>query len=515
MQFIVQADGQPVHVGSEALVLEAGDWDDFGFRTSFTLWYRNSTDLRNLGYVKVAVAGQERGPHPFQHGTYDGPPAGQIFSLGLSDGYYDNIRKLGSEKRVEILHILGDLAYNLDRFEEAKAHEVVRRSLLRVVEEQTVRVQFNRIARGGVRLSEYRFSYVGPSQDSDDCLRFDVTPDTRPSSNVHVIIGRNGVGKTHLLRRLASAVVRPDLHEQFGRVTMSPTSTSPVGERFVNVVSVTFSAFDPFTTVETLGRPGAPLPPNAVAYTYVGLHRSARTTGGLETPQHERLRSDFRDAIAYVRQSRNFSSWRRAVLTLGRDPQFGGSAIASYAGNMRAGMKIMNSHLDDLSDAFGRLSSGHAMVVLTMTELVGRVAEQSLVLVDEPETHLHPPLLASFVQTISDLLTERNGVAVIATHSPVVLQTVPRSCVYKLIRHGEASRAERPQIETYGENVGVLTHEVFGLEVMRSGFYSEIADAVAQRDSYEEVLAHFGGNLGGEAKGLVRILLSEKRDGLL
>ncbi|WP_030873591.1 AAA family ATPase [Streptomyces sp. NRRL F-2747] len=510
MQFIIQPFGQPVHVGAEAVVLEADGWDDMGFRTTFNLWYRNPTDLRNLGPVKVAWVGQERGPNPLQPGVYTGLPEGEVFSLGQSDIYYDNIRKLGSATRTAILHGLGDLAFDLDWFDAAQAHEVTRESLLRMVDEQTVRVQYHRIARGGVRLSEYRFSYLGPGQDPDSEISFHVRPETRPSSNIHVLVGRNGVGKTTLLRRLAGAVVHPDLHEMYGRVTMAPTSTSAAGERFVNVVSVTFSAFDPFATMQAPGRPGVPLPPNGVAYQYVGLKASTERTGGLETTQHERLCSGFHDALVRALESGRIWAWCDAMKTLSRDPRFADTAIAAYAEELRAGSRIMKSHLDALRQAFEKLSSGHAIVVLTLTELVGLVVEQSLVILDEPETHLHPPLLASFVQALSELLTDRNGVAVIATHSPVVLQTVPRSCVYKLIRHGETSRAEQPQIETYGENVGVLTHEVFGLEVMQSGFYKDVTDAVERFDSYEDVLAHFSGQLGSEAKGLVHVLLADK-----
>lgn len=157
------------------------------------------------------------------------------------------------------------------------------------------------------------------------------------------------------------------------------------------------------------------------------------------------------------------------------------------------------------------MSSGHAIVLLTITKLVELVAEQSLVLFDEPEAHLHPPLLSAFVRALSNLLTHRNGVAIVATHSPVVLQEVPQSCVWKINRPG--GRPRRPRIETFGENVGVLTHEIFGLEVRESGFHAEIEKAVQEMASYEEVLAHFGGQLGGEAKGLVRILLADKAAG--
>ncbi|TDC76123.1 AAA family ATPase [Streptomyces hainanensis] len=507
MKFIVLPQGTPVRSGPEAVVLVADDWDDFGFRTSYTLWYRDPLTQTNLGFVKVAVAGQEDGPSPIRAGVYDGSPPGELFSLGQSDLYYDNIKKLGHGRREEILRGLSDVAYNPDLLEAAMQYPVTRSSLLRTVEEQTVRAQFNRIARGGVRLTEYWFRYMAPGHGTESTLDFKVDPDSRPSNNIHVLIGRNGVGKTTLLRNLAAAVVWPGRHAEFGRVDVLPTSTSSVGERFVNVVSVTFSAFDPF--VEVIEESD----PRAVKYTYVGLQSTS--LDDLPTDTQQRLQAAFVAGVHAVINSRELMRWRDAMMLLSRDSQFADSAIAAYARDIRVGMEITESHVRDLTSAFGRMSSGHAIVALTMTQLVHLVAEQSLVLVDEPEAHLHPPLLASFMQALSNLLAARNGVAVVATHSPVVLQTVPQSCVYKLIRQGESSRVERPLIETYGENVGVLTHEVFGLEVMESGFYAEIGRAVAALDSYEEVLAHFDGKLGGEAKGLVRILLAEKTDGPL
>ncbi|MDT9120903.1 AAA family ATPase, partial [Escherichia coli] len=85
-----------------------------------------------------------------------------------------------------------------------------------------------------------------------------------------------------------------------------------------------------------------------------------------------------------------------------------------------------------------RMSSGHAIVLFTITRLVDVVGEKSLVLFDEPEVHLHPPLLSAFLRTLCDLLDARNGVAIIPTHSPVVLQEVPKSCMWKVLRSREA-----------------------------------------------------------------------------
>jgi hypothetical protein len=100
---------------------------------------------------------------------------------------------------------------------------------------------------------------------------------------------------------------------------------------------------------------------------------------------------------------------------------------------------------------------------------------------------------------------DRNGVAIVATHSPVVLQEVPNECVWILSRSGHSARADRPESETFGENVGVLTREVFGLEVVQTGFHRMIAEAI-ETQTYDQVVNLFGNRLGGEARALARAL---------
>lgn len=143
-----------------------------------------------------------------------------------------------------------------------------------------------------------------------------------------------------------------------------------------------------------------------------------------------------------------------------------------------------------------------------MTRLVETVEERTLVLLDEPEAHLHPPLLSAFIRSLSDLLTDRNGVAIIATHSPVVLQEVPRGCVWKLQRFGSEAKAERPEIETFGESVGTLTRDVFGFEVTESGYHTMLQREVAKGWPYEMVVQAFSNQLGDEAKAIARALVA-------
>ena len=145
-----------------------------------------------------------------------------------------------------------------------------------------------------------------------------------------------------------------------------------------------------------------------------------------------------------------------------------------------------------------------------MARLIDLVEEKTLVLMDEPEEHLHPPLVSAFIRALSNLLMFSNGVGIIATHSPVIVQEVPKKCVWILRRAGYELIWERPQIETFGENIGVLTSEIFGYEVANSGFHTMIQEAVSKKSTYKGALKSFDGELGNEAKTILRSLMYEK-----
>ncbi|MFF3060148.1 ATP-dependent endonuclease [Streptomyces sp. NPDC057909] len=516
MQVVVQPDRHfPSGHGPRAAILVPDSWNDRGYHTTYDLWFRPDDDAMpvEIGRVKIAHADQEPGPSPLPAGTFESLARvgdGRWFSLGQDDMYYENVRKLDSSAST-VYGLLNDLAFTSnpqhvpewagERLDTARFHPVTKDSLLRSIEEQTVRGQFHRIAMGGPRLTTYQFDFT-PAPGTEP-LKFRVRPHSNPPSNIHVLVGRNGVGKTRLLRGLAQAVVHPNQPGTAGSVAIVPSDIAADNHGFVNVVSVTFSAFDRLTN-------SADAPAQTAAgHVHIGLNKGGRTPN---TEAEGDLAQEFVDSLREVLASLKADLWFQCLDMLGRDPHIADLPIRHLAAEL-----LDLDHEDekqereqDLLQAFDELSSGHAIVLLTITKLVEHVAERSLVLIDEPESHLHPPLLASFIQTLSHLLTNRNGVALIATHSPVVLQEVPRSCVLKLSRNGDHSRARRPRIETYGENVGVLTHEIFGLEVMQSGFYSEIEKAVEEFDTYDEVLDHFGRQLGDEAKGLVRILLADK-----
>jgi AAA domain, putative AbiEii toxin, Type IV TA system len=490
------------------------NWDDwFQFRTMFTLFVIDAAgDRTRVGSVKIGQMGLRPGREtaPRQRSTalpeeFDAL-VDEYFSLGQGEDYYQTLNTLNQETRQRVLVGLRDCAFNLAIFNQARDELCMQVSLLRSVPAQSVTGRLHRLSEGNVELTEFRFRYtlLRPQGGVEPpTLDFFVTPESEPPSNVHVLIGRNGAGKTRAMKHLVSALLgrqSDEAPEEDARVSLEPATDGDWS--FAGLVMISFSAFDDFELLPDRN--------DLIPFEQVGLrHRSAVEgieQGGIKAPRD--LAIDFEKSLGRCRAGLRAERWRAAVERLESDDLFAEADVRS----------LLDLPNDDWSEAarrlFGRLSSGHAVVLLTITRLVELVDEKTLVLLDEPEGHLHPPLLSAFIRALSELLVKRNGVAIVATHSPVVLQEAPRSCVWKLRRSRLVSVAERPAVETFGENVGTLTREVFGLEVTKAGFHNLLDSAVNTRGlNYADVVATFGGQLGAEAKAIVQALIAQRDSG--
>jgi hypothetical protein len=78
-----------------------------------------------------------------------------------------------------------------------------------------------------------------------------------------------------------------------------------------------------------------------------------------------------------------------------------------------------------------------------------------------------------------------------------VLQKVPKSCVSIIRKHGVQINIQRPRFETFGENIGVFTEEVFGLEIPKTGFHTLLRKVVNDYPNYEDVIDLFNNELRG------------------
>lgn len=492
----------------EIVRLQCDAAEDAGGIKAFDATYFDAMGRkRPLGPVKIGMRGHtakkmmELLPKEFTELPKD------CFSLGQDEYYYENLSHLDQRTRQSILDALRDFANDPEQFDNWVKNEKkeARQSLLRglATDEKVaiakVKGQFRNMARGKARLTPYHFTYTAPKPEDEEIqpvsLDFVVNPKPQPPTNVHALIGRNGCGKTYLIRHMVQCLQNGNgadgtfvFHEVDG-----------LAQEFVNVICVAFSPFDNFAA---LIQDDGDLPA-----TFVGLKK---TTGTLLDNIYNQFWKHFQNCLVTEQKQ---LLWKNAIDILRSDEIFDREGIREFMNGLtaNAGEAELSQKSAEIKTVFNRLSSGHKVVLLIVTSCVAEIEERSILFLDEPENHLHPPLLSALIRALSDLLMDRNGVAIISTHSPIVLQEIPSNCVWVLDRDefNEVS-AHRPNRETFGTNLGALIYDTFDLEMRKSGFRRLLREAVEQYGSYEAVDKAFGSHLGNEAELLLRTLIMLK-----
>lgn len=501
----------------DTVYLISDNWDDwFTYSTVFNMYYNNDNNERiYICGVKIGQKNQQ-GRTPILPEKFT-QLSEEFFSLG-SKTYYSELKNIDSKYKIResILKGLNDIAFNLEYFEKVKNLDVTQVSLLRDKSERMVRNQYSRLAHGGAWLTKYNFNYAlyNNSEDKEDKveLTFEINPKKTPPTNIHVIIGKNGVGKTTLLKNMLLSLESEEDDERYGIIDTKWSND------FANIVYVSFSAFDKYIEIEN----------EIIPYLYIGLVKK----DGIKN--QEEFSKDFAESLFEITNGNKKKLWNETISILESDNTFIELNIKSWSEvnyfkkdsiinelekkNQEVNKSIAmynkqvqkTNFVEKIIPKFETLSSGHKVILLTVAKLIENVEEKTLVLLDEPEEHLHPPLVSAFIRALSKLLIFRNGVGIIATHSPVIVQEVPKKCVWLLRRANNKLVADRPKIETFGENLGVLTSEIFGFEITNSGFHKMLNDIATKENSYDDVLDEFNNELGEEGKSILRSLMYEK-----
>ncbi|RAZ31304.1 AAA family ATPase [Microbacterium sp. SMR1] len=109
------------------------------------------------------------------------------------------------------------------------------------------------------------------------------------------------------------------------------------------------------------------------------------------------------------------------------------------------------------------LSSGEQTLLRFAVQAIGSLRTGSLLIFDEPETHLHPHYVSTFMSILDALLEASHSIALIATHSVYVVREVPARRV-RIVRHdrdGEITM-DPPRLQTFGASIDSISSFVFG-----------------------------------------------------
>jgi len=439
------------------VVLERGRvWDDYGYKTTFTAYYAAGAEepLAKLGIVKILQRGKKETKLPGEF-TQLSPDHCSLFQdIELY------VERFYAYPHEQILRGLRDAATDPLIHEEFKDVPGFKESLLRFAEaEQALRVLGRTKLPVSNRLAfRFRTLLLGFSSRHELEINFD--PQPGGLGRVIALIGANGCGKTQLLASLSLALS--------GLERRKDQLLSPERPEVSSVLVVSYSAFDRFSRANEKQGSGT-------GYIYCGL-RDASDRINLELAL-----KGFERCLYDIRRVDRWGEWVE-MLKHTRIPEET-STTSAQINRPEQQVRWVET-----------LSSGHKLVTLVLAKLLANLKESSLVLFDEPEIHLHPPLLSRVLSGLHALLDRHRAYAIVATHSPMVIQAFPSRFVQILGRVGKAPFTRRYEGESFGETLTSIVERAFGVGEAERSDHALMRQALKGR-SREEVEQMVGGPL--------------------
>lgn len=423
-------------------------WDDGGCRTLFSVVLDDGRgERRVLGSVKILERGRRETTLPE---TMFDNLSEEYCSLGQSPCYDREVARLKQASGLDLrsaLRDVRDLSHGeRERFASEPGFD---ESLLRFAPARYLYLyaikKLPRVLEVGLKIPLTGF-------ETPHELSLDLNPD-RMLGRLSVVIGENGTGKTRFLDGVARAFsgLRSDW------VSSGTPSIS-------RVLALSCSAFDEFLI---------PQPLLEDSYFYIGL----RSHKGI---------IDVKEIAASVAkfvseriqpESRRLKVWGQVMANFGLDHLIG---------------------LDPASieKSIRQLGAGYKFACYVFTKVISAIEPRSFILFDEPENHTHPRLLSMMMRSLHRILEEFESFALIATHSPLIVQELPRRQVH-LLRcfEGLYPQFTCPADETFGASLSELARKVFALDHGSANFEALLRDLVEQfgpvrvRDEFADELA--------------------------
>lgn len=433
------------------------NWDDFSFNTSMKLYFRDTNGTVNsIGPVKILRKNVKK--------TWDELPnsftilSENFCSLGEEREYYYTLKKKFPLEYNSILLALRDTAFFPKIAEEFEEVDGFRTSLIRTNDaEKNLRTM--RFELAGINLEErfkFTYSFTPPYSDDNLHFNFDFAFTGDIEHRIYAIIGKNGSGKTKLLSSLAKELS-----------TAEAPNFLPKKPLFGKIITISYSFFDTFEI---------PTGDALFNYAYCGLKK---TDGSWLSA--EELLGRFFAAIEKI-EYKNITKELYQILVT-----FIPSGILTDL------FKFEKSKVIFIKKTFrvnqNKLSSGQRIQMYIITEILANIRQESLILYDEPETHLHPNAITVLAKTLFKLVDQFDSFCILATHSPLLIQELYSRNVFIIEREKENANIRLLEKECFAENLTVITDDIFGNREMNRHYLEIIRELVNEMKDFQKVVS--------------------------
>lgn len=438
-------------------------WDDYSYKTQYDIvFYQSEKKFTSIGSAKFLNKAEDNGDLPETFTSLDD----NFCSLGQSNNYYINLRE-DVEKEIAdyYLDAVNDVAINTglrDSFEHEKGFQT---SLLRSSEAQKALREGKRIYNNIKvdNIFQFTFSTLIGNAIEKHKIKFDFTEKESLPFRIKVIIGKNGTGKTQYIGKLASTLSGYSQQGVFSTKYVPP---------FSRVMAISYSLFDRFPR---------PKQTKTFSYFYCGFQSGK---GFLTENQiHTRITK----AFAVLKKSDRIQLFGKYLSLVLSDEITSEILDEDF---IEFNTKEFSIYDDS---GFSKYSSGQIIMILILAEVLAFITDESLLLFDEPETHLHPNSISLFINVINKILKKFDSYAIISTHSPQIVQEIPSKDIIVIERIDNSPSVRGLGIETFGENLNTITEQIFHT-INHDEYYREFLRALSKEKSYEELIKIFEQN---------------------
>lgn len=498
-------------------------WDDFDFIIMFNIYIYIDKQRHDIGMTRVLFNGEKNtAKYLFDNGIkindsiYDVGAAfkdDSTVSLPTDIEFYQKLNKIFTDNtnRIEALKTLCDASYNINRLKEYKEWDGFNKSVLRDSNTaEAILAKGYQIAVGRYTPTE-SFNIEIPNLSSETIdpitLRFDNT-DSINKSNINLLIGKNGVGKSFVLNELSKIII-------------GATQIDDSWPYFNKLITVAYSPFEKFYEL-TKANQSKRHRINVNEYSYIG-YRNKDHIFDVEWPKIVSFNSLMKilnfdcDNQWWIEKERFDTLSETLSMCINFDYlgvlteedeiieiiKRNRTSIREY---IKLGVK--SKGMVFIKDGeLVPLSSGQLIYSYMIPAIVAELSDESLIIIDEPELYLHPSMEIELIKMLKYLLHRTNSYAVIATHSSIIAREVGKNSINILRKTNNHTQVCNPSIETFGATLETIIGEVFDDYYTTKPYQSELNELLSDGSVDDAFLSQVSSRIGDEA---LAYLISKK-----
>jgi len=127
-------------------------------------------------------------------------------------------------------------------------------------------------------------------------------------------------------------------------------------------------------------------------------------------------------------------------------------------------VRVTVERTDGMRVKFTQMSEGEQQLLTVLGLLLFTQNDESLYLLDEPDTHLNPVWTYDYLKLLQENIRAEKGQLIIATHNPLMIGSLHRNQVRILAHEDSRIVSSEPEYDPIGVGVeGLLKSELYGL----------------------------------------------------